>query len=84
MPQLPKPLVKERAARLRAAGQAALEAELASRVGSATNVLIEQNGMGRAEFYAAVHFAVPGDAGAIRRMWLVDSRGGSLVGVPIE
>src|SRR5438132_13049599 len=84
MPQLPKPLVKERAARLRSAGQTALEAELASRVGSATNVLIEQNGMGRAEFYAAVHFAVPGVAGAIRRMRLVDSSSGSLFGVPIE
>jgi threonylcarbamoyladenosine tRNA methylthiotransferase MtaB len=83
MPQLPDPIVKERAARLRAAGEAALAAELASRVGSETDVLIEQDGRGRAEFYAAVHFAAPGAAGSIRRMRLVDSRGGSLVGVPI-
>src|SRR5262249_55354918 len=57
MPQLPPSLVKERAARLRSVGQAALAAELASRVGSETDVLIEQDGRGRAEFYAAVRFA---------------------------
>src|SRR5437667_2117520 len=83
IPQLPDPLVKERAARLRSAGQAALAAELASRVGSETDVLIEQVGRGRAEFYAAVRFAASGAAGSIRRMRLVDSSGGSLVGVPI-
>jgi threonylcarbamoyladenosine tRNA methylthiotransferase MtaB len=83
MPRLPDPLVKERAARLRSAGQAALAAELASRVGSETDVLIEADGRGRAEFYAAVRFAASGAAGSIRRMRLVDSSGGSLVGVPI-
>ena len=83
MPEVPHPIVKERAARLRSAGEAALAAELASRVGSATDVLIEQDGMGRAEFYAAVRFAASGAAGSIRRMRLVDSSGGSLVGVPI-
>jgi threonylcarbamoyladenosine tRNA methylthiotransferase MtaB len=84
MPQLPHPVVKERAARLRSAGKAALAAQLASRVGSETDVLIEHDGMGRAEFYAAVHFAPPGATGSIRRMRLVDARSGSLVGVPIE
>jgi threonylcarbamoyladenosine tRNA methylthiotransferase MtaB len=83
MPELPHSIVKERAARLRAAGQAALTAELASRVGSETDVLIEQDGRGRAEFYAAVRFAAPGAAGSIRRMRLVDRNGDSLIGVPI-
>jgi threonylcarbamoyladenosine tRNA methylthiotransferase MtaB len=83
MRQLPGPIVKERAARLRAAGEAALAAELASRVGGETDVLIEHDGMGRAEFYAAVRFAAPGAAGSIRRMRLVDRSGDSLVGVPI-
>jgi threonylcarbamoyladenosine tRNA methylthiotransferase MtaB len=83
MPRLPDPLVKERAAWLRSAGQAALAAELASRVGSETDVLIEADGRGRAEFYAAVRFAGSGAAGSIRRMRLVDSSGSSLVGVPI-
>jgi threonylcarbamoyladenosine tRNA methylthiotransferase MtaB len=83
MPRLPDSLVKERAARLRSSGQAALAAELASRVGSETDVLIESDGRGRAEFYAAVRFAASGAAGSIRRMRLVDSTGGSLVGVPV-
>src|SRR5438270_4740237 len=54
MPQLPGAVIKERAARLRAAGRAALVAELSRRVGSETEVLIERPGMGRAAFYASV------------------------------
>jgi threonylcarbamoyladenosine tRNA methylthiotransferase MtaB len=84
MPQLPDPLVKERAARLRAAGEAALAAELFSRVGDETDVLIERPGIGRAEFYAAVRFAAAGDPGSVRRMRLVGSNGKSLAGVPVQ
>jgi threonylcarbamoyladenosine tRNA methylthiotransferase MtaB len=84
MPQLPDPLVKERAARLRAAGEAALAAELSSRVGSETDVLIERPGKGRAEFYAAVDFAVPAAIGSVRRMRLIESSRSSLVGVPVQ
>jgi len=84
MPQLPNPLVKERAARLRAAGEAALAAELSSRVGSETDVLIERPGIGRAEFYAAVRFAAAGDQGSVRRMRLVGSNGKSLAGVSVQ
>jgi threonylcarbamoyladenosine tRNA methylthiotransferase MtaB len=84
MPRLPDPLVKERAARLRAAGAAVLAAELRSRVGSETDVLIERPGIGRAEFYAAVRFTAPSDTGSVRRMRLVGSDGNSLVGEPVQ
>jgi len=84
MPRLPDPLVKERAARLRAAGAAVLAAELRSRVGSETDVLIERPGIGRAEFHAAVRFTAPTDTGSVRRMRLVGSDGNSLVGVPVQ
>ena len=85
MPQLPDAVVKERAARLRAAAEAALAAELASRVGDETDVLIERPGKGRAEFYAAVDFAGPtAIGGAVRRMRLIDSTRNSLVGVPVQ
>ena len=84
MPQLSDPLVKERAARLRAAGEKALAADLASRVGSETDVLIERQGRGRAEFYAAVDFAEPASVGSVRRMQLTDSNRNSLVGVPVQ
>jgi threonylcarbamoyladenosine tRNA methylthiotransferase MtaB len=84
MPQLPDPVIKERAVRLRQAGETALTAELQSRVGTETDVLIERPGMGRAEFYAAVSFATPGGEGSVRRLRLVDSTGRSLVGVPVQ
>jgi threonylcarbamoyladenosine tRNA methylthiotransferase MtaB len=84
MPQLPAPEIKERAARLRAAGEAGLAADLASRIGSETDVLAEGPGMGRAAFYAAVSFAGPVAEGAIRRMRLVRTTGRSLIGVPVQ
>jgi len=84
MPKLPDPLVKERAARLRAAGEVALAAELSSRVGGETDVLIERPGVGRAEFYAAVHFAAADDPGSVRRMRLVGSNQKSLAGVSVQ
>ena len=83
MPQLSGRLVKERAAQLRAAGKAALAAELCSRVGGETNVLIERPGIGRAEFYAAVRFTGGGDPGSVRRMHLVGSDRESLSGVTV-
>jgi len=84
MPQLAGPLVKERAARLRTVGEAALAAELASRVGNETDVLIERPSKGRAEFYATVEFTEPATAGSVRRMRLIDSNRNSLVGVPVQ
>jgi threonylcarbamoyladenosine tRNA methylthiotransferase MtaB len=84
MPQLPDALVKERAARLRAAGEAALAVELASRIGSETDVLIERPGLGRAAFYAIVRSATQDPEGSVRRMRLVDRSGRNLIGVPIQ
>jgi threonylcarbamoyladenosine tRNA methylthiotransferase MtaB len=84
MPQLPGAVIKERAARLRAAGEAALAAELSKRVGSETDVLIERPGLGRAPFYAAVSFTAPGDAGSVRRMRLVGASGCNLIGAAVQ
>jgi threonylcarbamoyladenosine tRNA methylthiotransferase MtaB len=84
MPQLPHPIIKERAARLRSAAGAALAAELSSRVGGETEVLIEQPGIGRAEFYAMVGFTAPELPGTVRRMRIVDSSASSLFGVPSQ
>jgi threonylcarbamoyladenosine tRNA methylthiotransferase MtaB len=57
MPQVPGPVRKERAARLRAAGDAQVARYLASQVGRSANVLIERPGLGRNEGFAEV--AVP-------------------------
>ncbi|RMD65116.1 MAG: tRNA (N(6)-L-threonylcarbamoyladenosine(37)-C(2))-methylthiotransferase MtaB, partial [Alphaproteobacteria bacterium] len=60
MPQVPAAERKARAARLRAAGAAALERFLRGRIGTRARVLIERDGFGRCEHFAPV--AVPGGA----------------------
>ncbi len=84
MPQLPGAVIKERAARLRAAGEAALAAELSARVGSEADVLIERPGMGRAPFYAAVSFTAPDAVGLVRRMRLIGASGRNLIGAAVR
>ncbi len=59
MPQLPMPVRRERAARLRKAGTAAELGFLESRIGTTANILIEQSGEGRTEHYARTRLASP-------------------------
>ena len=63
MPQLTGPVIKARAARLRALGDQLLTRFLESRIGQGEDVLIEQPGFGRTEHYAPVRLAggLPGD-----------------------
>ncbi|MEJ8476313.1 tRNA (N(6)-L-threonylcarbamoyladenosine(37)-C(2))-methylthiotransferase MtaB [Roseibium algae] len=49
MPQLQRPLIKERGARLRAKGEEALQAHLSAEVGKIRPVLVEKEGLGRTE-----------------------------------
>ena len=74
-------IVRARAARLREAGAKALAADLARRVGTTGEVLIEKPGSGRAEFYAAV--TCPPDIAGVRGMRFTGVAGGKLVGEPI-
>jgi threonylcarbamoyladenosine tRNA methylthiotransferase MtaB len=80
MPQLDSALIRERAARLRDAGAAALAAERRSRIGSRSAVLIERPGLGRSEFYAAVECDGALPVGSVRQMRLIAARGRNLVG----
>ena len=84
MPQLAPAVLKDRAARLRAAAASALAADLAARVGQVTEVLVEGPGTGRAACYARVDFAAAGAPGSIEQMRLVASTGHSLVGAPVR
>ncbi len=63
MPQLEKPVVKERAARLRAVGDRAHAAHLSRLVGSRQSVLIEREGVGRAENFTLcrIDAGLPGE-----------------------
>jgi threonylcarbamoyladenosine tRNA methylthiotransferase MtaB len=65
MPQLPAAVGKARAARLRAAGAAALARHLARRAGSAANVLLEDDRSGRDEDYAPVRLDRAGRPGSV-------------------
>ena len=56
MPQVPSQTRKERAARLRSAGDAALGRFFASRIGGDVEILVEATGHGRSEHYAPVRF----------------------------
>ena len=80
MPAVAPEIVRERAARLRTAGAAALVADLDSRVGTIGEVLIEKPGRGRAGFYAAVD--CPADIAGLQRLRFSGVAGGKLVGVP--
>ena len=57
MPQVRGPERKERAQRLRAAGDAALQRFLESRVGTSAQVLVEKQGFGHSEHFAPVTLA---------------------------
>jgi len=56
MPQVSRPVVKKRAARLRAEGSKQLKNRLRNLVGSRQSVLIEEEGRGRTACYAPVRF----------------------------
>ncbi|MHA7857599.1 MAG: tRNA (N(6)-L-threonylcarbamoyladenosine(37)-C(2))-methylthiotransferase MtaB [Henriciella sp.] len=64
MPQLEKAVIKKRAARLRAAGSAALIKHLDARLGWESEVLVERGNQGRLPDFTPVRFeADPGEAG---------------------
>src|SRR4051794_21134781 len=82
MPQLDPALIRERAARLRAAGAAALQADLRARIGNDSEVLVERPGIGRADFYAPVDCPEDLPVGALMRLRFAAASGRQLVGVP--
>ena len=65
MPQTCPSVMKERAARLRARGEAALAAYLATQVGTRRRVLAERGGIGHTEQFLTVKLAAPLAAGTI-------------------
>ena len=82
MPQVPARAVKERAARLRAAGEAALERYLVSRIGAVTEVLLEEERSGHCRHYAPVRLDFDAPAGTIVEVRIGGVAGGRLLGSP--
>jgi threonylcarbamoyladenosine tRNA methylthiotransferase MtaB len=79
MPQLRPEVVKERALRLRQAGDAALAARLAGEVGTRQLVLTEHGNSGHTEAFAPVRFAGPVPAGAIVEVAIAGHDGRHLI-----
>ncbi|MER8505799.1 tRNA (N(6)-L-threonylcarbamoyladenosine(37)-C(2))-methylthiotransferase MtaB [Mesorhizobium sp. M0199] len=63
MPQLRREMVKQRAARLRAAGEVAYRRHLSSLAGTRQSILVERDGLGRTEGFtlAVLSAGAPGD-----------------------
>ena len=65
MPQVKGPFIKDRAARLRAKGDQALEAHLASQQGVIHQILMESAQLGRTGQFTEVNFSMPQPEGQI-------------------
>lgn len=79
MPAIKGPIIRDRAAELRAAGEARRSAWLASRVGGVERVLVERPDMGRTEGFAEVTLAEPRVQGEIAEVTVTGSDGARLL-----
>lgn len=82
MPPVPKAEVRERAARLRAAGEAALARHLAAWVGREVQGLVERPGLARAEDFSEIAFSGSAPAGEIRTFRITGQDGRRLLAEP--
>ncbi len=79
MPQVPKELRKERAARLRAAGERQLERYLGRFVGREVEGLVEQPDLARSPHYADIRLQTPLEIGALQPLRITGVAAGKLV-----
>jgi threonylcarbamoyladenosine tRNA methylthiotransferase MtaB len=79
MPQVPKPVIKERAAMLRLKGAAVLAGRLQSLIGTEQTILVEKPGMGRTACFAPVELNENAAPGGFARARITDSSGKHLV-----
>jgi threonylcarbamoyladenosine tRNA methylthiotransferase MtaB len=84
MPQVPGDVRRERAARLRAAGDAALAGFLEARVGTEVEVLVETGREGHTPHYARVQLDTDVPAGTCVPVRLTAAAGDHLLGTPLS
>lgn len=82
MPRVPGDVVKERAARLRAKGEAAMAAFLTSRIGREASVLVEGDNAGFCEHYLPVRLGTAAE-GSIVRARVTGVDGNKLMAEPL-
>ncbi|MBP2298151.1 tRNA (N(6)-L-threonylcarbamoyladenosine(37)-C(2))-methylthiotransferase MtaB [Azospirillum picis] len=83
MPQVDGGVRKERAARLRAAGEAAEARTLAGLVGRTATVLVEKDDLGRTEHFAATRLGRPFPPGSLVPAAITGIANGVLTGTPL-
>ncbi|MFL9503670.1 MiaB/RimO family radical SAM methylthiotransferase, partial [Rhodopseudomonas palustris] len=83
MPAVKGPLIRERAARLRMAGDAALARHLTAEIGQVHRVLTETPRMGRTEQFTEVSFAEDQPEGQIVTARMTGVEDGRLTAVPV-
>lgn len=79
MPAVPGDVIRERAARLRAAGMAALARHLDGEVGARRQVLTERGDTGRTEAFSLVRFSGSVPAGELRSVTIAGHDGQALL-----
>jgi threonylcarbamoyladenosine tRNA methylthiotransferase MtaB len=82
MPQVPKPVVKERAARLRQKGAAALASRLHSLIGTEQTLHVERDGCGRTACFAPAQISGTAAAGSFVRVRVTDATDTHLIASP--
>ncbi|HEY0836670.1 MAG TPA: tRNA (N(6)-L-threonylcarbamoyladenosine(37)-C(2))-methylthiotransferase MtaB [Azospirillum sp.] len=83
MPQDNAPFRKDRAARLRAAGETAVARHLASQIGRTATVLVEKDDLGRTEHFAEVRLGQTFAPGTLVRTLITGVADGQLTGTPL-
>ena len=83
MPQVDGAAVRDRAARLRAAGAARVAAYLAAQAGARAQVLMENPRMGRTPHFAETRFATDQPEGALVAATITGHDGGQLLARPV-
>jgi len=81
MPQVPRTLIKERAARLRARGEDARRRHLDAEIGRSVEVLIEQSGIGRTPHFAEARLNGSDPSGALIKARITSHDGRRLIGL---
>ena len=84
MPQVAKPLVNERAAKLRAKGGEALSARMSKLVGSEQILLVEKSGLGRTACFAQARFTGEAQPGDLIRVRVTDATSTHLIAEPVQ
>ncbi len=80
MPQVAKPVIKERAARLRAAGEAALHRHLARHLAREARILVERETIARLDDFTPIRLASPAMPGMLAKAKVTGIAGSMLTG----